>query len=226
MIFGFYSLVFLIQNLRYFSSYTGKDRLTAVYIIIGPLVGVVYYRIFSENKDYSALMCSAILLYYIFVYIHMAKIDPLTALLNRQSYYHDMELRAKTITGVVSVDMNELKYINDNLGHQAGDDALQTIADILRDNCGRGASVYRVGGDEFVILYSGAGEAQLTEAIAAMRQKLSETSYTCAFGHAMVQPGGSINDAVVEADGRMYADKAAIKAAQLARGEVLHGRAP
>ena len=223
-IFFLYSLLFLIHNLRFFKRYSGKSRLSTVFIVCAPLLGVLYYKLYSIDKDYSALFTAALLLYYIFVYIHMAKIDPLTSLLNRQSYYQDMQLGEKSITGVVSVDMNELKYLNDNFGHEAGDKALKTISAILHERCGRGGIAYRIGGDEFMILYTGTGEKDITAAIDDMRAGLSETPYTCAFGLAMVKPGSTIHEALVEADAQMYADKAKLKAEMIANGTPLHMR--
>ena len=219
-VFGFYGVIFLIHNLIVFSKYSRKDRFMAIFVTLYPVLGVVYYLIFNTNKDYSALFTSAVLLYYIFLYIHMAKIDPLTSLMNRQSYYQDIQMGAKTITGVASVDMNELKYINDNMGHQAGDEALQTIGSILLNHSGHGGNVYRTGGDEFIIFYHNVKETEITDAIADMRQKLSETPYSCAFGYSMVKKDGAISEAIVEADGKMYKDKAEMKA----RGEIPHNR--
>ena len=138
----------------------------------------------------------------------MAKIDPLTALLNRQSYYKDIESLGDKVTGVASVDMNELKYINDNFGHSAGDEAINTIARVLLENCGRGGTAYRIGGDEFVILYENASEETIVGSIDTMRKKMSETKYTCAFGYAMKGKNEKFDDALREADEKMYRDKA------------------
>lgn len=215
LLFAFYTLVFLIRNILYFRGYSRQDRLIPLYVTLFSVVIALYYYLLDIPTDYSALFTAALLLYYIFFYIHLAKVDPLTALLNRQSYYRDVRQGERTIAGVVSVDMNELKRINDTQGHKAGDEALQAIAAVLREHCGQGGSVYRVGGDEFVILYTGASEALIAEAVERMRQKLSETPYTCAFGCAMVTPGRSVDEAVIEADRNMYADKAAVKRAAL-----------
>ncbi len=208
------ALLILYKNYNYFKVFNDKDRRTAAYTVVAPLAGMVLLQVFQGGGDYSALLTASILLYYAFVYIHMAKIDPLTSLFNRKCCYEDLQSRAKSITAVASVDMNDLKYFNDNEGHQAGDEALKTVAAILREHCGQGGTVYRVGGDEFIILYSHTGEIEIRGAISAMREKLSETLYTCAFGYAMMGPGQSIDQAMVTADQAMYADKAAIKLKQ------------
>ncbi len=205
-VFIFYSVVFAVANIMYFRGISRMNRLASTYIVIVPMLGMFFYRLFAQGKDYSALFSAAILLYFIMIYIHIAKTDPLTSLLNRLSY--DIATR-KNVTGVVSVDMNGLKQLNDSEGHDAGDEALRTVAEILRTNAGSGASVYRVGGDEFVILYESTDEKGITEAIEVMREQLNGTRYTCSFGHAMVRPGISLSDTVSESDTNMYAEKAA-----------------
>ncbi len=64
----------------------------------------------------------------------------------------------RTITAVVSVDMNDLKKINDTQSHSAGDLALTTVAECLTKNRVRNKKVYRIGGDEFAIFYRGQTE--------------------------------------------------------------------
>ena len=202
-VFAFYCAVFLIQNFIYFKKYPGFSRIASVYIILGPIVGVFLYLFVLDYSSYSTLFSTALLLYYLCIYIHTARIDPLTLLMNRQSYYQDINTRAVRITGVVSVDMNELKYLNDTFGHEAGDKALRAVSEILVDNSGRG-TVYRVGGDEFIILYFDQEERELISAIKRMREKLAETEYSCAFGYAMKGALDHVDDAVTLADSRMY----------------------
>ena len=108
--------------------------------------------------------------------------------------------------------MNDLKYLNDNHGHAAGDEALKTIASILIKEKRNDGETYRVGGDEFVLFYyNNVNEEYVLERIKAMREMLSKTPYTCAFGYAMKKPDSSVEEAITEADARMYADKKEIK---------------
>lgn len=79
----------------------------------------------------SELFASLLIIYYLSLYVLTAKEDTLTQLLNRQCYYADMEKMADKITAVVSVDMNDLKKINDSQGHDAGDKALKKVAECL-----------------------------------------------------------------------------------------------
>ena len=141
----------------------------------------------------------------------MAKIDPLTHLFNRQSYYQDIEGNERYITGVASIDMNDLKYLNDTFGHSAGDEALKTVATIMKENSGKNSTVYRVGGDEFMIFFYGADEERIRSAIGKMREELGKTDYVLAFGYAMVSKELGITEAIKVSDLQMYTDKAELK---------------
>ena len=204
-IFIFYSLVFLIENLHFFKRVRRVSLLASMYVTIVPLAGVVCLMFLGEARDYCALLSAAILLYFILVYIHMAETDPLTSLLNRYSYDNEAK---KNITGVISIDMNGLKTLNDTEGHKAGDSALRTIAEILRKHAGPNASIYRIGGDEFVILYSGPGEREIVTAMEKMRSELASTKYSCSFGYAMSMHGESLSETISTSDSRMYKEKA------------------
>jgi diguanylate cyclase (GGDEF)-like protein len=88
----------------------------------------------------------------------MAITDPLTGLRNHRAFHEDLarELQLVGRTGVplalVIVDLDDLKTVNDNHGHQAGDERLQALAAAIRAT-GRGADIaYRIGGDEFAVI--------------------------------------------------------------------------
>ena len=211
LVFVYYSFVFVFYNIKYFKGFSAKERFFPMYIILFPLCGVVYYLIFREGRDYSGLFSSALMVYYIFIYIHMAKIDPLTELLNRQSYYKDLKVKEKEITGIVSIDMNNLKYLNDNFGHKAGDVALKTISSIFKESIVNNASAYRIGGDEFIILYSRADEETVKDDVSKIRKEIEKTEYRCAFGYAMREKDSSLDEVAAIADRLMYINKAEMK---------------
>jgi diguanylate cyclase (GGDEF)-like protein/PAS domain S-box-containing protein len=96
---------------------------------------------------------------------HQAFHDPLTGLPNRA--YFDERLRgielADSITGLLFIDLDDFKQINDELGHDAGDDYLIAIAARLRESLRDDDVLVRLGGDEFTILLerlTDAGEAE------------------------------------------------------------------
>jgi diguanylate cyclase (GGDEF)-like protein len=84
--------------------------------------------------------------------------DPLTGLRNHRAFQEDVvrELQRVSRTGVpvalVLIDVDELKVVNDTLGHQAGDERLQSLADAIRATGRAADAAYRVGGDEFAVI--------------------------------------------------------------------------
>jgi len=87
----------------------------------------------------------------------MAEVDPLTGLLNRYGYWE----RVKSILrcgdderklGILLVDIDNLKHINDSMGHKAGDKAIEQISDLISQSIRKRDVAVRYGGDEFVIV--------------------------------------------------------------------------
>jgi diguanylate cyclase (GGDEF)-like protein/PAS domain S-box-containing protein len=84
--------------------------------------------------------------------------DPLTGLQNRASFIEQLESaiahaqRSRTSLGLLYIDLDEFKPINDSLGHAAGDALLRGVAQRLRDSVRKTDVVGRMGGDEFIVL--------------------------------------------------------------------------
>jgi diguanylate cyclase (GGDEF)-like protein/putative nucleotidyltransferase with HDIG domain len=91
----------------------------------------------------------------------MASTDPLTGLRNHRAFHEDLtrELqragRGPTALSLVMLDLDDLKAVNDRLGHQAGDERLRALADALRTTHRAGDSAFRIGGDEFAVVLTG-----------------------------------------------------------------------
>jgi len=96
----------------------------------------------------------------------LAHHDPLTGLPNRRLFYAEGERalsqahrRQETLT-VMFIDLDRFKQVNDELGHKAGDELLQVVAGVLRQQVRGSDIVGRLGGDEFAVLLPGmAGDA-------------------------------------------------------------------
>ena len=211
-VFGLYYALFVAFTAYSLRRADGPVKPVMRYIVYGAGVGGAIQLIFvkdSGNGDFSLLFTAAVVLYYLFIYINQSRMDPLTGLLNRQSYYLDM--KSDKIAAVVSVDMNDLKYYNDYHGHEAGDAALRAVSEVMKKYSGPAATVYRVGGDEFVILYRNADRNRVEASVVAMEENMKKTPYVCAFGIAMSFEGGSVEEMLTIADGRMYEHKATLK---------------
>ena len=148
-----------------------------------------------------------VMLYYIYLLQQNTKRDSLTKLLNRQSYYSDSDKFNSEITAFVAMDMDGLKEINDTQGHIAGDTALKTLADCFWNASKRKQRVYRIGGDEYVILCFGSSEEEVKELIGRIKENISKTSYSCSIGYAMKNEGDTIDMLYQLADSRLYEEK-------------------
>ena len=211
IIFAFYLAVFVVLNIVYLHSYSVRNRIIALYISLVSAACVVVYLIVGKTDDYNPILTSSLVFYFLFLYIHNASIDALTGLRNRQSYYQDLSESGHRITYVASVDMNDLKVINDTKGHAAGDQALIEVADLLKNNIGPKARCYRVGGDEFMILFILENQKEFEMRIEKIRAALKNSPYVCAFGYAQKNADVSLDDVIKEADRQMYINKSDLK---------------
>lgn len=210
-IFIIYLVVFVVLNILYLRFYSIKNRLIALYITVVSMALVIVYLIIGRTDDYNPIFSAALVFYFLFIYIQMANIDPLTGLMNRQSYYQTLIENKKKISFVVSIDMNGLKRINDNFGHSAGDDALIAVSTAIKHHSGSKARCFRIGGDEFIVLYFGVDEEEVKERIEKMNEEITRSSHSCAFGYAKTVESASIEQAAKEADEQMYLEKARMK---------------
>lgn len=132
--------------------------------------------------------------------------DSLTGVKNRNAMdiYFNRHARESQL-GVLFIDVNGLKYVNDTQGHAEGDRLLQNLAEFLcryfpRDN------IYRSGGDEFVIVTPGTTEEKMRGKTRKIKDAMQKESFSFAIGYAVSNHRG-IQHAAIRADQRMYQDK-------------------
>jgi diguanylate cyclase (GGDEF)-like protein/PAS domain S-box-containing protein len=156
---------------------------------------------------------------------YQAAHDPLTGLANRAMLMErlDAALETKanrgTGVGVILLDLDQFKIINDSLGHHVGDQVLTAMSLLLEAACEPGDTLARLGGDEFVVLCEGlSGANEALDRAARISQALSQTvelptghySATASIGVAVAtEPGDDGNSLLREADAAMYQAKAA-----------------
>jgi len=150
-------------------------------------------------------------------------VDPLTGLSNRNA----LEQRLADLDGLpcgaaeggshalLLCDVDHFKRVNDELGHAAGDTVLQEIAATMRSALRAGDSIYRIGGEEILIVLPGASRDNAVDVAERLRRAVRErrpvgVTVTISVGVAITRPSAvDTDDLVARADEALYAAKAA-----------------
>lgn len=141
--------------------------------------------------------------------VRMGQVDHLTGLNNRNSYLAALENLSPenhVSFGCVFIDANGLHEINNHLGHQKGDEMLQAVADGLRSAFSQ-SSLYRIGGDEFVVLDWDHDRPDLDTWAARCRQIVEAQGYSLSIGIAWREQDPNFGEIVSEAERTMQQNK-------------------
>ncbi len=147
----------------------------------------------------------------------MAEHDALTGLYNRQYLLDELERvhasaqrSGRYHSALIYIDLDHFKYVNDTLGHLAGDKVLVEVTELLRDRLRKEDILARLGGDEFAILLYDISPTQLPQVADAYRRRLSGYVFRhdgeavdvgCSIGAAMLEPDvASKEDLLARAD--------------------------
>ena len=141
----------------------------------------------------------------------LSSTDMLTGVMNRNEMNNYIDaLSEKEIdksVGVMFADLNGLKSVNDDIGHEAGDALLKNAADALREVFPV-HEIFRAGGDEFVVIITDVTEAELDEKVEKLRQVTKRyDDLVFAVGAAYESNVKNVRFALQSADKRMYEDK-------------------
>lgn len=183
------------------------------YILVGRCTGILARDVLKETSDAEVARA-----------MNIANKDPLTGVQSRTAYNNmetvlNAQISAGTSEtfGVIVCDCNNLKEINDNFGHAAGDrliiDMSKTICDIFLHS-----PVYRIGGDEFAILLQGLdyeNREALTKKLDMYRDE-RYAGYSFAWGMSEFNKEDDIDvhDVYKRADSKMYENKRTLKKLQ------------
>lgn len=206
---GFYC-VWLVVLMIIHSSRMATERIPIIYFCFAFFSGL--FMPFLIGKAYAQIFCTTIAItifvYFVFSILQVTKRDPLTGLLNRQAYYSDISSDPEDIRALISIDMNGLKTINDNEGHAAGDLAISTIAGCFLTAVKRKHPVYRIGGDEFVVVCRKLSEDDVVGITKRIHEEVNATKYSCSIGYSYSADGKkSIDELLSESDANMYNEK-------------------
>jgi diguanylate cyclase (GGDEF)-like protein/PAS domain S-box-containing protein len=149
--------------------------------------------------------------------VYLGTHDPLTGLYNRSFFEEEMRRLQAGRHFPVSIligDLDNLKEINDNHGHAAGDELLKAVAALIKECFRTDDLIARIGGDEFVVLLPGVAEEESMQALTRLND--CQDGYNSqhnllpiriSFGVATGEKGTPLEIVLQEADRRMYAVK-------------------
>ena len=196
------------------------DMDSALVIRYGLLIFILCFAISSQFQTYTLIAQG---MEYDSVH-KLAYSDALTQLGNRVAYLKRIEECVKAHVpklGVVFLDINNLKKVNDTHGHEQGDILIQTAAEVIRESFAPYGSVYRIGGDEFCVLLEKDPEAAYMEAMDEFRRRIKEANDSekyvfnlqIAQGFACCEADSmeTVEDTVKTADEKMYRNKVQLK---------------
>lgn len=144
----------------------------------------------------------------------LAEIDGMTGLYNKSKYLSMFSSEYDNIDDVAVIfwDVNNLKTVNDTLGHETGDLLIRTIAESIHIMVNDDRKGFRIGGDEFVMIISGAGEAEVVNIINKWNDYMKKIQLKHPFeisasvGYAWGR-GSDLQKIIRTADNMMYTNK-------------------
>jgi diguanylate cyclase (GGDEF)-like protein len=149
----------------------------------------------------------------------LATMDGLTGVMNHRTLmeFLSTNLKKNSVIGspssVILLDIDNFKNLNDQYGHIAGDEALRTIAQVLRQSCPQGAGVGRYGGEEFMMILPGGSESAAVAVAEELRRRIqmaktSSRPVTASIGVSTVYSMNKSEQTLIdEADKALYVSK-------------------
>lgn len=206
-------MFYIMLHILCMLTYSKKEQLRGIVLIVIliMIIGNSYYLVIKSITQSKQAQ--------------MAFIDGLTQINNRTAYIEKikkLEKTRRTIKNIksvccISMDINGLKEINDNLGHLAGDDIIKNFSEILIETIGLSMDCYRTGGDEFTAIGVNISEEKVVKDINSMFETIEELNesrrlpfeISAAVGYAFTdfKTGESIESTFVRADKKMYEEK-------------------
>lgn len=152
-----------------------------------------------------------VIIYYLFLTVQIILYDPLTGCYSRIAYSKKLglidSLRDCTLA---MVDVNDLKRINDQFGHEQGDKAICDVVNAIMRFKSSDMDLYRFGGDEFVLLSSKCRVEKMTKVLKQAQGYLKESEpgyVSFAYGVTIYNKRNDIHEAIAQADEMMYLAK-------------------
>lgn len=218
--------VLILVSVTHIDKKAGEAKLHGMVLLLsaGALVDLLYFY-WKKTSSGTIFTVTALLIYTVARFItemfninRKIYIDAQTGLFNRSRWNAliDNSAPVSEATGVMMLDLNRLKYINDTMGHKMGDRMILGFADILRKTLPTDCMIFRWGGDEFTVLVSDADRDKMKSCIskisaAAEAHNLSgekpEIHFAAGYALSTDYPTFSREELLKKADEKMYHNK-------------------
>lgn len=147
---------------------------------------------------------------------NLADLDGMTGVYNKSKFLRQVAgaYRATEKVAVIYWDVNNLKQINDSMGHEYGDQLILTASKSIKAITTKASTAYRVGGDEFVLIISGGEEKTIHRKLGEWQKAYNEAvadapmELSISYGYAWGK-GAELEDIIRRADHMMYENKRA-----------------
>lgn len=208
------------ENMEYFDDDLGSllfdvlNKNILYFLLMGIISAIIGFLVFVNRKTYSKIK-------------FYSEFDPLTKTLNRRSGIEKInklfptDERRDFIVSLCFIDINGLKEVNDNLGHQFGDELIVSVAEVIKKTIRTKDFLVRLGGDEFLIVFNGIdnemAESIWQRIIQAYDQINREENrpYIISVSHGIVDFDSKekthLDDLISAADEKMYNEKQNLK---------------
>lgn len=204
----FYLCVIMLQTFRRYVDRRKKtDRLILFLCVIFCLLSALLDSTRGGVRLHEAMIGSSIF-FYLFLRTYDIRRDSLTSVLTRQSLYNDCDIMQKDIRAAASLDMNGLKVLNNQKGLEAGDDALKKIGGCLQAAAGTNTRAYRIGGDEFVLLFFSGDEQLVRKTLESIHTAVEKAGLSISSGYALREENEDPESLIRRADLKMFEQKA------------------
>jgi diguanylate cyclase (GGDEF)-like protein len=196
--------------------------LVLISALVYHFIGLDYTIRFSATLALTIILANLILGIVIDLHrrlLHQANADPLTGAYNRRHMERcladaiERERRTAAPASLLVIDIDHFKGINDEFGHAKGDEVLKAVVALIRKRSRKLDSLFRIGGEEFMLLLPDTREAPAAIVAEQLRASIEEARWvdgarvTVSVGASGLRPGESLDSWMKHADDALYAAK-------------------
>lgn len=187
-----------------------ETALLSVIIVISTSVTILGIVLRKSFMIWTATE-NCVVLYFLLLTTQKILYDPLTGAFSRVAYAKRLgKIDGTSNCTIAMIDLNDLRQFNNLMGHDAGDEAINSVVTSIRSRKNKSMQLYRIGGDEFVLLDKGLKSAVMEKILSKAQEActaVKEHQVFFAYGVSEYRVGEDLYDVIKKADEAMYINK-------------------